>query len=138
VSAAGGRHDERETRYGLSPEAWDAAVDEVERVLLAHARRGETPTYGELVRELTTVRLHPHSRTLPALLAEVDERTWERDGVMLAAIVRHKQGDRMRGNRFFVTAEALGRDVGEDRRAFWEAEVGSVFARYDERRGTSR
>lgn len=107
-----------------------AAVDEVERILLAHASRRETLTYGHLVAELTTLRLHPHSPVVPSLLQEVDERTWVRDGVMLGAIVHHKGGDEMRGNRFFTTAEALGREVGEERHAFWAAEVERVFERY--------
>lgn len=121
------------TRFRYSESEWAAAVDDVERVLLEHARRGETLTYGDLVAALTTVRLHPHSPVLPALLTEVDERTWARDGVMLGAIVHHKEGDHMRGNRFFLTAEALGRDVG-DRHAFWEAEVEQVFERYGRER----
>jgi hypothetical protein len=124
----------RRPRFGPSEAEWAAAVDDVERVLLDHARRGETLTYGDLVAALTAVRLHPHARALPALLTEVDERTWARDAVMLGAIVHHKGGDGMRGNRFFVTAEALGRDVG-DRHAFWEAEVRRVLERYGHPRG---
>jgi hypothetical protein len=117
-------------RLGLTEAEWAAAVEEAERVLLRHARRAETLTYVEFMRELTCVHVrHPHSPMLPALLTEVDERTWARDGVMLGAIVHHAGGDHMRGNRFFETAERLGRTVG-DRRTFWEAEVDGVFARY--------
>jgi hypothetical protein len=119
----------KDTRYGYPPDVWAAAVDEIEAVLAAHARKGETITYGDLVAELRTVALRPHDYALPALLVEVDRRTFAACGFMLAAIVRHKGGDGMRGNRFFVTAAKLGRDVG-DRRAFWEAEVARVFERY--------
>jgi hypothetical protein len=125
VSAAGDSG-----HLGMTVAEWTAAVDEAELVLLAHARRGETVTYVEFMRELTCVRVrHPHSPVLPALLTEVDERTWARDGVMLGAIVHHAGGDHMRGNRFFETATRLGREVG-DRRAFWEAEVAAVHVRY--------
>ncbi len=119
----------KHTRYGYPPNVWSRAAVELEAVLAAHARRRETVTYGELVRELTAITLQPHSYALPALLQEVDRRTFASEGVMLAAIVRHKGGDGMRGNRFFTTAEELGRDV-VDRRAFWEAEVARVFDRY--------
>lgn len=119
----------KDTRDGYPPSVWAAAVDEIEAVLAVHAGRRETVTYGDLVSELRTVSLRPHSYALPTLLVEVDTRTFSGCGVMLAAIVRHKGGDGMRGNRFFVTAEKLGHQVG-DRRAFWEAEVERVFARY--------
>lgn len=119
----------KDTRYGYPADVWAAAVDEIEAVLAEHARSRETVTYGDLVRELRAIALRPHDYALPALLAEVDRRTSAARGVMLAAIVRHKGGDGMRGNRFFVTAADLGRDVG-DRRVFWEAEVERVFERY--------
>jgi hypothetical protein len=119
----------KDTRYGYPPEVWAAAVDEIEAVLAAQARRRETVTYGDLAGELRTVALRPHDYALPAMLVEVDRRTFAECGVMLAAIVHHKGGDGMRGNRFFVTAAKLGREVG-DRRAFWQAEVERVFERY--------
>ena len=94
------------------------------------ARRRRTITYGELTRELTAVRLHPHHPALPYLLDEVDRASDASDGVMLAAIVRHAAGDHMRGRRFFRTARELGREVGDDEHAFWAAEVERVFERY--------
>ncbi len=122
-----------QTRFGYPPDVWDQAVGQIRDTLEARARERRTITYGDLVRELTALRLHPHHPALPELLDAVDRASDAADGVMLAAIVRHARGDHMRGRRFFRTAAALGRDVGEDPHAFWVSEVEQVFAHYSPR-----
>jgi hypothetical protein len=120
----------KETRFGYPPDVWEAALSQIRAVLEDRAEHRRIITYGELTRELTAVRLHPHHPALPYMLDELDRASDARDGVMLAAIVRHATGDHMRGRRFFRTARELGRDVGGDPHAFWAGEVERVFARY--------
>ena len=125
------------TRWGIAPDDWNAAVVEIRAILVARARARETITYSDLCAEVTAVHLWPRNPALFKMLEQIDVCSDASDGVMLAAIVRHKGGDRMRGNLFFRTAERLGRDVS-DRRAFYDSEVERVFEHYAEAAGGSK
>ena len=122
----------RKTRWGIGPDEWEAAVAEITAILLERARARETITYSDLVDRVTAVHLWPRNPALFKMLEQIDVASDASDGIMLASLVHHKGGDRMRGNLFFRTAERLGRDVS-DRRAAYDAEIARVFERYGKR-----
>jgi len=101
------------TTYGFTQQQWDAAKEEVKRVLIERAKvRGMIP-YSELVTQIRAIDLEAHDQRLFNLLGEVSS---EEDAVgrgMLTVIVVHKDGDMQPGPGFFELAKELGRDTSD-------------------------
>lgn len=118
------------TRYGFPPDAWERALEQAREHLIGVARRRATTTYSGLCSAVTAIDLKPYSFAMVAFLNEVCSRADAERGVMLASLVTRKDTG-LPGDGYFDFAETLGRDTA-DRRAFWESEVGRVYAAYAE------
>lgn len=114
--------------YGHRDEDWDAAKAALRRELVARAGAAETVTYEALAATLAgSVDLAPSDPVLGKLLGELSTEADAAGGGMLSAVVVRKRGG-LPGPGFFALARRLGRDVGTDRRAFWESELARVVA----------
>jgi len=116
-----------DTRFGLTPEEWDAAKEETRDILVGVAMdRGFIP-YSDLVNRLETVKLEPNSYALAHLLGEIPTEEDNAGRGMLSVIVTHRDGDMQPGPGFFELAGELGRDTsGQD--AFWVEEYNRVLS----------
>jgi hypothetical protein len=115
--------------YGYGDEEWAAAKVAARRVLAAHAAAGDTITYAELAAApLGSIPFRPDDAALGRLLGEVSTEEDAAGRGLLSAVVVRKHGG-LPGNGFFTLAARLGRAVGADRRAFWEAELARVRRR---------
>lgn len=113
------------TRFGFTSAEWKRAKKEALRILSTRAaERGMIP-YGDLAREVTSIKFEPHQSSLWWLIGEISEDEDKAGHGMLSVIVVHKHGDMEPGTGFFELAETLGRDV-TDRTAFWVSELHQV------------
>jgi len=83
--------------------------------------------YGELVENIKTIYLEPHSYALAAMLGEISEAEDDEGRGMLTVIVVHKYGDMQPGPGFFELAESLERDTSDILRC-WIDELKKVHA----------
>ncbi len=104
---------------------WQAAKDEVRRILIERARNRETIAYSELAGAISNVSLPPDSGKLADILREISSEEHAAGRGMLSAVVVHGKGNRMPGPGFFRLAESLGRDT-KDKRVFWSNELERV------------
>jgi hypothetical protein len=116
-----------QTRYGYAPEAWDAAREEMRRLLIARARAGQTIAYSELVEHVKTIRLEPDSHALAAMLGEISEEEDALGRGMLTVLVVHKDGDLRPGPGFFKLAKRLERDTSDLERC-WVEEFNRILS----------
>lgn len=121
-------------KYGYELKDWQAAKDEIVRILGDRVRGGRGPTtYRELCSAMKSIEIEPHSYALAHMLGEVsDDEDSAGRGMLSAYVVSAETGSP--GGGFFELAEKLGRDVG-DRDAFWVAElrrVETAWKRVDE------
>lgn len=119
-----------DTVYGFPRDAWRAAVEQASARLMSLARARQTTTYSELCSAVTAIDLKPYSFAMMALLNQVCAEADRAYGVMLASLVTRRDTG-LPGDGYFAFAEALGRDV-TDQRAFWEAEVERIHAAFAE------
>lgn len=116
------------TRWGLSPEDWDASKAQAKELLMCRAREGGTVTYGGLCETISAARFKAYSWRLMALLEEICSEEDAERGIMLASlVVRADEG--IPGRGYFAHAARLGRDVS-DPRAFWESEVAKIYSAF--------
>lgn len=112
--------------WGFSPEEWAIVRERLTSLLSEVAATRSTITYGEVSKRVFDGRVSARSGALMDLLGEVDTRTEEACGVMIASlVVRADSG--MPGEGYFAFAEEeLGRTLS-DRTAFWHSEVERVW-----------
>jgi len=118
---------EREVR-SCSP-TWNAAKEEMRKVLIARAEKRQTISYSELADVVQSIRLEPDSHALADLLGEISS---EEDAVghgMLTVIVVHKNGDMQPGPGFFGLAQELGRDTSNIEKC-WVDEFNRVLGHW--------
>jgi hypothetical protein len=116
------------TRYGITPEEWDRAVDEVEDILVGVARRRGEITYSEVVDRVTTVRLSANSPAFHQMLGDVSARAFDAGAPLLSAVVIRK-GDGYPGPGFANLARRLGFTVesgDEPELEFWGQQLERV------------
>lgn len=116
----------RPKRFGMSEEQWSVAARELETLLCEAAARRRTVTYGEAARRAFGGRFSARSGALMALLAEVDARTEEARGVIIATLVVRADTGRPGEGYFAFARDEMGRDV-TDREAFWRDEAARVW-----------
>jgi hypothetical protein len=113
--------------HGYRDDEWRDAKAAARDVLVARAAAGATMTYEELTdAPLGSASFRPDDPALGKLLGEVSTEEDTAGRGMLSVVVVRKHGSGLPGGGFFALAERLGRDVGDDRRAFWEAEFARV------------
>jgi hypothetical protein len=119
-----------ERRWGFSADEWAARRRALETLLAETASARSTVTYGEVARRVFDGRVSARSSALMVLLGEVDTAAEAERGIMIASlVVRADTG--MPGDGYFLfAAEELGLPALDDRRAFWEREVGRVWDAY--------
>jgi hypothetical protein len=118
-----------ETRFNISSDTWEQAVDEIAELLVGIAQRGKTITYGEVVARLTTIRLEPDAHAFHHMLGDVSTRAFDQGAPLLSAVVVHKH-DGLPGGGFCELARRLGFDVAQDRLAeevFWGQQLDAVY-----------
>jgi hypothetical protein len=114
-------------RYGHPLDLWDAAREEIRRILGARARAGQTIAYSDLVKQVSTVRFDPDSQALAAILGEISEEEDALGRGMLTVLVVHKDGDMRPGPGFFRLAKKLERDTSDLERC-WIEEFNHVLS----------
>jgi len=98
-------------KYGYNTDEWNAAKEEMRQALIERAKvRGMIP-YSELVSQVKTIDLEPHSYVLAAMLGEISSEEDAEGRGMLTVIVIHKEGDMQPGPGFFELANDIGRDT---------------------------
>lgn len=118
------------TRYGMTPDAWDAARERVRGLLVRCARERMTTTYSAVSEAAAPAWLPPYSYGMVAMLDEVCSAEDVARGIVLASLVCTKATG-MPGEGYFRHAERLRSDA-VDRRAFWASEVERVFQAFAE------
>jgi hypothetical protein len=114
-----------ETKFGAAPEQRERAKDEMRDVLNAVARRRETISYTDLVRQVRAMRLEPHDYAVAHLLGEISAADHEQGRGMRSALVVSIE-DNSPGSGFFALAESLGEDVADPMR-FWVQQLEKVY-----------
>lgn len=92
------------------------------------ARARNVTTYGQLVREIRSIRFQPHDFNLFHLLSQISRAETEAEQGMLSAVVVSKE-ENLPGPGFFDLAKELGRPVDDPVR-FWSAELQKVYSAY--------
>jgi len=120
--------------FNIPQQQWDAAKAEALAVLLAQAQaKVKRPiSYSELVSKITRLDLEPHSQQLAHMLGEISEETYKSTGVLLTALVVHKE-DNLPGNGFFELAKRLGERFGADQLAkltYWTCQFEKAIETY--------
>ncbi len=112
--------------WGFSADEWAIVRERLTILLSEVAAMRSTITYGEVSKRVFDGRVSARSGALMDLLGEVDTRTEETRGVMIASlVVRADSG--MPGEGYFAFAEEeLGRALS-DRTTFWRDEVERVW-----------
>ncbi len=113
--------------YGFADADWEAAREEARQAMIAKAACENTIPYSDLVSEIKSVSLEPHSAELDHMLGEISKAENDAGRGMLTVVVVHKQGDKMPGKGFFKLANSLGHDT-TDRVEFWKQELEKVFS----------
>lgn len=101
------------TKYGYENADWEAAKEEMRSILIERAKVGGTIPYSDLVNQVTTIHLEPHSHALATMLGEISSEEDAAGRGMLTVIVVHKVGDMKPGPGFFELARELGRNTSE-------------------------
>lgn len=102
-----------ETRYGFSLADWDKAKEEMKQILIERAKVRRMIPYSELVEDVKSIALEPHSYALAAMLGEISSEEDEAGRGLLTVIVVHKSGDMQPGPGFFELAKELDRDTSD-------------------------
>ncbi len=114
------------TRFGVSLATWERARDEIRDVLSAVARRGETITYTDLVRQVRAMRLDPPDYAVTHLLGEISAADHaEGRGMRSTLVISKEEGKPCPG--FFALAASCGEDVSDQER-LWLQELRKVYA----------
>ena len=94
--------------------AYQRALAVAEDVIRTHAARGETVTYGEINEAIEAETGEKVGYSLPGmLLDDLNERTWNRTGVAMSAVVVNAETGKP-GPGFLKLLERHGLDVGSD------------------------
>jgi molybdopterin synthase catalytic subunit len=113
--------------YGFPQRDWDAAKQEVRRILIERAKvRGMIP-YSDLAGKIGAIPLEAHDQRLFHLLGQISSEEDAAGRGMLSVIVVHKSGDMQPGPGFFELAKQLGRDTSDILRC-WVDELKKVYA----------
>ena len=91
----------------MKPRKWEEAKRRVREVIWRRALADEDIYYGDLASE---VKMHWHSGGFFAVLDAVSVEEVEAGGPMVTALVMNRRAS-MPGDRFFVLAESLGRQI---------------------------
>jgi len=100
------------------------AIEAMERV----AAKGSTIQYSQLAAEISAVSYAPNGSPFSELLCEISRRTHHKRGVLLSAVVVHKD-DELPGTGFFQLASDLGHEVDDDQ-AFHQTALREVHREY--------
>ena len=111
--------------YGIDETQWEAASEEMRRILHGCARGGRTITYGELASGIAAASLQPRSAGFFALLADVCDGEESSGRPCLGPLVVRKD-TQMPGEGFFAPVEGSGDDRAS-RESYWESGLASVF-----------
>ncbi len=113
-------------RFGLTPEQWERAKDEMRRAILGAAWERLMTYYGEVASAVTATTVDPHSGLMNHLLGEIFEEEQAAGRPALTSIVTHKNGDKEPGPGFYEQARSLGYKFDEPY-VFWSTQVQNVF-----------
>jgi len=129
------REDQLDGTFGHPKELWDAAKEEARRTLAKIAKIPDVIEYGQLTREISSIRFDPHGDDFRRFLGQL---SWESDAAgrgMITAIVVHKH-DQRPGTGFFALAAELGSDISDPDKC-WSQEVERVFRDFQQERNTA-
>jgi hypothetical protein len=106
-------------------DAWEAAKREAICAMVRAGRDGDLIFYSDLSRQISSLRIEPHSYEMDRLLDQISkEEEADGRGILTALVVLKDEGIPAPG--FWVSAAELGRDVN-DRIGCWAQEVKRVL-----------
>ena len=114
-------------RYGLDPEVWQAAKEEMRAICIQAALARRTITYGELAQQMMVVSPHPGSYVFQAMLREMcsdDERAGH---IMLCHIVVSRATGMPGAGYFKWLATEFPRSAETDLIERWRAECEATY-----------
>lgn len=143
-SPVSARHDPKPTvasRYGYTTRDWERLVDAGEAFLVGRARLRSDTDYSTFcleVRRATELALDPHDLALREVLGDIGRRTFDRDGVVVTALVRYKDAADP-GEGFYTLCQELGllpkgKVDADEKMIFRARHVEEVFNAYRRRR----
>lgn len=103
----------RDFDHGFTDEVWRAAKEEARQAMIVVASREQVMSYSDLVQQITSCDLEPHSARLAQMLGEISTEEDDEGRGLLTVVVVHKTGDGKPGSGFFKLAESRGRDVSD-------------------------
>jgi len=112
--------------YGYPALQWGAAKEEAREAMIRIARAAGITTYGELVKEIHSIKFGPHDFKLFHLLGQISTSEHEAGRAMLSAVVVSKD-DTLPGPGFFDLAKRLGHSF-MDPVQFWSVELKKVHS----------
>ncbi len=115
-----------QTKFGFPYVAWEKAEVEIREILVKLAKIPHTIYYSDLVENITTISLEPHSYALFQILGEIskDEDHGHR-GMLSALVINRDTG--IPGQGFFDLSEKLGKGIS-DKDKCWITELNKVHA----------
>jgi len=117
-------------KFGFTPNAWEAAKNEVRVILIDCAKSRSFITYSQLAPQITAVEVDYHDPRLNALLGEVATEEEQHGRCLLSVLVVHKVGDMRPGPGFYELAKYFKRKIS-DPDTFWIAEFKRVFGYWE-------
>jgi serine/threonine protein kinase len=138
------RHQPKPTeasRYGYTARDWERLVDAGEAFLVGRARLRSDTDYSTFcleVRRATELALDPHDLALREVLGDIGRRTFDREGVVVTALVRYKDAADP-GEGFYTLCQELGllpkgKVDADEKMIFRARHVEEVFNAYRRRR----
>ena len=117
---------------GFDPKQWHAAKVEMYAILTRTASVLQMITYGDLARQIKTVRFEAHDPDMWYMLGEISEEENKAGRGLLSALVVHKGGDMEPGSGFFEIATRCGRDMLNKQKC-WVDELHAVHGYWSAR-----
>ena len=109
------------TLYAFTDESWEAAKEQVRRILIPLASDEKTIHFGDLFEKVTAVEFHSRrDRRFFELLNELAAEEYRAGRGLLTALVTNKETG-LPGNGFFRLARVLGESF-DDQNAFWASQ----------------
>lgn len=116
--------------FDIPVDKWNAAKEEIRRVLVERAKARAMIPYSELVGLVRSVNFNAYDQRLFAILGQVSMDEHQAGRPLLSVLVVHKTGDMQPGEGFFELAESLGRNTSDVLKA-WIAEVQKVYQHWN-------
>lgn len=114
-----------DTKYGFSEKEWQEAVREIQSILIEVAKTQDIISYSDLVHQMQTTVVDPHSYALANMLGDVCTLEHQNKRPLLSALVVYKDKTEA-GPGFFEIAKELGYSI-QDKDQFHMREITKCY-----------